>query len=80
MRLALLLLPVMLAVSPALAETPSRPWIEKSAATGKSLPPKPAGANACAAYGPGFARIEGSGTCVKIGGSIDVGAAASSRR
>lgn len=28
----------------------------------------------CADYGPGFVRIEGSDTCVKIGGSISVGA------
>jgi hypothetical protein len=41
----------------------------------KSLPLRPAkaAANACAEYGAGFARIEGSSTCIKIGGSIGVG-------
>lgn len=27
---------------------------------------------ACAAFGPGFRKIEGSDTCVKIGGSVRV--------
>jgi hypothetical protein len=45
----------------------------------KSLPLRPAkaAANACAEYGPGFVRIEGSSTCIKIGGSIGVGVGAS---
>jgi hypothetical protein len=45
----------------------------------KSLPLRPAkaAANPCAEFGPGFARIEGSSTCVKIGGSIGVGVGAS---
>jgi hypothetical protein len=32
-----------------------------------------AAANPCAAYGAGFVRLEGSSTCVKIGGSFGVG-------
>jgi hypothetical protein len=32
-----------------------------------------AAANSCAEYGPGFVKVEGSSTCVKIGGSISVG-------
>ncbi len=38
-------------------------------------PPRPprAAANPCAAYGPGFARVEGSDTCIKIGGGVSVG-------
>jgi hypothetical protein len=40
----------------------------------KPLPLRPkATANSCAEYGPGFVRIEGSSTCVKIGGSLSVG-------
>jgi hypothetical protein len=40
-----------------------------------SVPPRPpkAAANPCAEYGPGFVRIEGSSTCIKIGGSFGVG-------
>jgi hypothetical protein len=30
--------------------------------------------NACAAYGPGFVKVEGTDTCVQVGGSISVGA------
>jgi hypothetical protein len=44
----------------------------------KSLPLRPkAAANACVEYGPGFVRIEGSSTCIKIGGSLSVGVGAS---
>jgi hypothetical protein len=39
-----------------------------------ALPLRPkAAANPCAEYGPGFVRIEGSSTCIKIGGSLGVG-------
>ena len=37
------------------------------------LRPAKAAANPCAEYGPGFVRIEGSSTCIKIGGSFSVG-------
>jgi hypothetical protein len=41
----------------------------------KTLPLRPAktAANPCAEYGAGFVRIEGSSTCIKIGGSLGVG-------
>jgi hypothetical protein len=29
--------------------------------------------NSCAAYGPGFVKVEGTDTCVQIGGSIGIG-------
>ena len=32
-----------------------------------------AASNPCAEYGPGFVRIEGSSTCMKIGGGFGVG-------
>jgi hypothetical protein len=37
------------------------------------LRPAKAAANPCAEYGPGFVRIEGSSTCMKVGGSFGVG-------
>jgi hypothetical protein len=41
----------------------------------KSLPLRPPkAANACAEYGAGFVRIEGSSTCIQIGGSVGIGA------
>jgi Porin subfamily len=44
-----------------------------------SIPLRPARAavNPCAEYGPGFVKIEGTSTCIKIGGSISVGVGAS---
>jgi len=67
-------------VSSVSAETPTGSTAERSPA-GKVLPLKgPAGAKPCAAYGPGFVWVEGSGTCVKFGGAIDVGVGVSSRR
>ena len=51
------------------AEKPRQPS-DKPAAK-----PAPVRGNPCAAYGAGFVRIEGSSTCVKMGGNvtIDVG-------
>ncbi len=34
--------------------------------------------NSCAAYGAGFVKIEGTDTCVKLGGAISIGAGTSS--
>lgn len=52
---------------------PSRP--DKTTPPGKSLPVKhPSSANACADYGPGFVMIEGSSTCMKLGGALSIGA------
>ena len=62
-------------VSSAFAQQ-SREQNRSKAAT--SLPLRPKGAvNPCAEYGPGFVRIEGSSTCVRIGGNVSVGVGAS---
>lgn len=29
--------------------------------------------NPCAAFGPGFVKVEGSDTCIRLGGSIGIG-------
>ncbi|WP_322517309.1 hypothetical protein SR870_07145 [Rhodopseudomonas palustris] len=44
--------------------------------------PKQSKTNPCAAFGPGFVQVEGSATCVRLGGSIGVGVGvgSSSRR
>jgi hypothetical protein len=81
MRTALVILASLVTIGSAVAETPARPSPERSVPTDKVLPLKGAGgANPCAAYGAGFVRVEGSGTCVKVGGAMDVGVATSSRR
>lgn len=42
--------------------------------TAKPAPaPKQSSGNPCAAYGPGFVQVEGGGTCVKVGGALEVG-------
>jgi hypothetical protein len=52
---------------------------DKSGSSGPLLPLKrPATGNPCAAYGPGFVRVEGTSSCVKIGGAVSVGAGSSS--
>jgi hypothetical protein len=47
---------------------------DKAAPSGKLLPSKRAtSGNSCAAYGAGFMKVEGTETCVKIGGAISIG-------
>jgi hypothetical protein len=46
---------------PARIETPDKP-----------LSAKRSSANACAAYGPNFVKVNGSDTCVKVGGEMSV--------
>lgn len=53
---------------------------DKAPVGGRALPLNAgrASGNSCAAYGPGFAKVEGTDTCVKIGGSVSIGAGRSS--
>ena len=54
---------------------------DPSAASGKVLPLKGAAAgNSCAAYGPGFIKVQGTETCVKIGGAVSIGVGGASVR
>jgi Porin subfamily len=49
----------------------------KAPASGKLLPLKGAArSNSCAEYGAGFVKVEGSDTCVKLGGYVSSGASA----
>ncbi|MCA6107867.1 porin [Bradyrhizobium cenepequi] len=58
----------------ALAEQRSRAKSGKAPASTKPLPLKGAArTHSCAEYGAGFVRIEGSDTCIKIGGAIGIG-------
>jgi predicted secreted protein len=69
----------MLPATFALAEPSNRPKPAKAAASGRSPPVKGVGAgNSCAAYGPGFVRIDGTETCMKIGGAVSIGVGGSS--
>jgi hypothetical protein len=52
---------------------------DKAAPSGKLLPLKRAtSGNSCAAFGAGFMKIEGTDTCMKIGGAVGIGAGTSS--
>jgi hypothetical protein len=79
MRKSLLVLFAMaLASVAAFAEQPRPPKHDKAATSGKLLPLKRSNsASACAEYGAGFVRIEGTNTCMKIGGAVSVGAGVS---
>lgn len=72
------LLAIVAAVLPALtalAEQPAGRKPLKAATSGKLLPLRGAASvQSCAAHGAGFVRIEGSDTCVKIGGAVSIGA------
>jgi hypothetical protein len=67
-----------LPASIAVGEQPRQKSV-KPTASGKRLPIKGAGnSDSCAAYGAGFVKIEGTETCMKIGGAIGIGAGVSS--
>jgi hypothetical protein len=60
----------------ALAEQPGGQKYDRTT-TDKQLPLKRAtSANSCAAFGAGFVMVEGTNTCVKVGGSVSIGAGA----
>jgi len=71
------LVAIVVAVLPAsiaLAEPSSNHRPDKST-PGRLLPLTGAtGSNSCAAYGPDFAKVNGTETCVKIGGAVSIGA------
>ena len=70
---------VVLASAAAAAEQSRLQKADKAATPSKSLPLKrPSSANACAEYGAGFVKIEGTSTCMKIGGAVSIGAGVSS--
>jgi hypothetical protein len=71
-------LPVIVAVAllpvSAFAEQPRLQKSDKAATSDKVLPLKRAApANSCAEHGAGFVKVEGTNTCMKIGGAISIG-------
>ncbi|MCK1712540.1 MULTISPECIES: hypothetical protein [unclassified Bradyrhizobium] len=78
MRATILIVIFLATTSAAAAESLRLPPPERPQA-GKALPLKGTSgrtkANACASYGPRFVMVEGTGTCVEIGGSISTDAA-----
>jgi hypothetical protein len=79
MRKTLLAIAVaMLPASAVPAEPPGSQKPDLSTGSGKLLPLKGASTgDSCAAFGPGFIKVEGTGTCVKIGGAVRIDAGSS---
>jgi hypothetical protein len=75
-----MIVPVILVAMLSVSAAPAQQFRDgKPDKPAKSLPLRPAKAatNPCAEYGAGFVRIEGSSTCIKVGGSLSVGVGAS---
>ncbi|WP_339026452.1 hypothetical protein WI604_17165 [Bradyrhizobium symbiodeficiens] len=70
------LLTLILLATPAVATEALRLPPNERPQAGKALPLKGAAgkaqAGSCANYGPRFVMVEGTGTCLKIGGSISI--------
>jgi Porin subfamily len=78
-NLLVAILVAVLPISQASAEPSGAQKPDKSPASDKLLPVKRGGAvNSCAAYGAGFIKVEGTETCVKIGGAVSIGVGGSS--
>jgi Porin subfamily len=77
MRTILFVLSATLLLLSSAAAEQTRPLKFDQPADSKTLPVKqPRSDNSCAAYGAGFVKVDGTNTCVKIGGSISIGAGA----
>ena len=63
---------LVLLISAAQAEDAARFRLLRNQASGQSPRPQRPVANPCAQFGPGFGRVEGSDTCVRIGGSVGI--------
>lgn len=59
--------------SNAMAETLRLDQAEKAATSAKPLQAKRT-SSGCAAFGAGFVKVDGTDTCVKLGGFVSVGA------
>jgi hypothetical protein len=62
LALVIAVLPAWAAVAEEPIQRPAKPPVVQ----------RPAGGNACAQYGAGYVKVEGSSTCIKAGGSVSV--------
>ena len=75
---------IIVVVSPSvvLADPANRTKFDLSTPLDRLPPTKSTGTgngNPCAAFGPGFVKVQGTDTCVKVGGRVDVGGAVGTR-
>jgi hypothetical protein len=75
MRNTVLAIVVLLLPVAAFAQQGNSRNFQTPADAGRTLPSKPAAraSNPCASFGPGFVRVEGTDTCVKLGGAVSIG-------
>ena len=71
----------LLSGSAVLADPANRTKLDYATPPDRLPPAKSTAGNPCAAFGPGFVKVAGSDTCVKVGGAVrvDVGGAAGAR-
>ena len=73
-NLLLIAVVALLPASAVAAEQPRTQKPDKPIPSGRQHQLKSAAAgNSCAVYGPGFVKVEGTETCMKIGGAVSVG-------
>ena len=60
--------------SAVLADPANRTKLNYSTPLDRLPPAKSAAGNPCAAFGPGFVKVAGTDTCVKVGGAFSVDA------
>jgi len=68
----------MLSASTAAAQFSGTPKPDKATPSSKLLSAKGA-VNPCAAFGPGFVKVDGTNTCVKISGAVSIEVGGGSR-
>ena len=77
----LVMLVAVLSGSAVLADPASHPRLDYATPPDRLPPAKSAARNPCAAFGTGFVKVEGTDSCIKVGGSfrVDVSGAAGPR-
>ena len=65
--------------SAVLADPTNRTKPDLSTPLDRLPPARSTAGNPCAAFGPGFVKVQGTDTCVKVGGGVDVSVGGAAR-
>ena len=63
----------LLTSSAVLADPANRTKLDYATPLDRLPPAKSTAGNPCAPFGPGFVKVQGTDTCVKVGGAFSVG-------